>query len=114
MAALSEQRCRNHAQREAVARCPECRRFYCRECVVEHDDRMICSSCLRTLTSRETPRRRHLRAVWRLAQCAVCFVAVWMAFFLLGRALLRIPSPTHDNTLWEMPADYDYDPEEEQ
>lgn len=114
MVALSEQRCRNHAQREAVARCPECRRFFCRECVVEHDDRMICTSCLRTLTARETPRRRHLRAVWRFAQCAVSFVILWVAFLMLGRALLNIPTATHESTLWSMPMEAELDEEEDE
>ena len=43
---LSQQRCFNHTSREAVARCPECGRFFCRECITEHDDRVLCAVCL--------------------------------------------------------------------
>ncbi|MBT8374528.1 MAG: rhomboid family protein, partial [Deltaproteobacteria bacterium] len=32
---LALQRCNNHGQREAVARCPKCRRYFCRECITE-------------------------------------------------------------------------------
>ena len=47
---LRHQRCYHHHGREAVVRCPECGRFYCRECVTEHDDRMLCSRCLEQIT----------------------------------------------------------------
>ena len=52
---LSLQRCRNHAEREAVARCPGCGHHFCRECVTEHDDRILCAACLRKLTACELP-----------------------------------------------------------
>ena len=41
MSSLIHRRCLHHPAREAVALCPECRRFYCRECVTEHAGRMI-------------------------------------------------------------------------
>ena len=44
---LAHQRCFNHATREAVARCPECHHFFCRECITEHDDRVLCTGCLK-------------------------------------------------------------------
>ncbi len=43
---LIDQRCWHHPTREAVVRCPGCSRFYCRECVVEHLGRMMCSDCV--------------------------------------------------------------------
>ena len=48
MTALAHQRCFNHALREAAARCPGCGNFFCRECVTEHDDRVLCAACLET------------------------------------------------------------------
>ena len=36
MSNLIHQRCSNHPGREAAVRCPECGRFFCRECVTEH------------------------------------------------------------------------------
>ena len=47
---LAHQRCFNHAVREAVARCPECGQCFCRECITEHDDRVVCAACLKKLT----------------------------------------------------------------
>jgi hypothetical protein len=44
---LARQQCFNHPGREAIVRCPSCHRDYCRECVTEHDDRYLCSACLR-------------------------------------------------------------------
>jgi len=46
---LAYQRCLNHTFREAVARCPECGHYFCRECITEHEDRVVCASCLRKL-----------------------------------------------------------------
>ena len=43
---LLHQRCFNHMLREAVACCPECRRYFCRECVTEHEDKVLCAACL--------------------------------------------------------------------
>ena len=102
MAALSEQRCLNHGEREAVARCPECRRYFCRECIVEHEDRVVCSSCLRKLVAHESPRSRRLLAAWRLLQCAGSILLLWIFFFLLGRMLMVLPSATHSDALWKM------------
>lgn len=100
MATLAEQRCLNHAMREAVARCPECRRFFCRECVVEHEDRMMCSSCLRKVTDEKPARTRQILVAWRTVQFLGCILVLCVFFFLMGQALLNIPAVTHENTLW--------------
>src|ERR1043166_5979979 len=57
MPTLLQQRCLNHSFREAVARCPECKRYFCRECVTEHDDRLICAACLKKLSRPAAARR---------------------------------------------------------
>jgi hypothetical protein len=53
--------CWNHDSREAVCRCPACSRSYCRECVTEHEARLLCAACLRKIlappAARRTPRR---------------------------------------------------------
>jgi len=43
------QQCWNHETREAVCRCPGCARSYCRECVTEHEARLLCAACLRKM-----------------------------------------------------------------
>ncbi len=64
MSALADQRCFHHASREAVVRCPECRRFFCRECVIEHRGRMVCSECIEKETGPEGERARFGAAMW--------------------------------------------------
>ena len=64
---IAQERCFNHAFREAVARCPECGRTFCRECISEHDDRVICAFCLKRL-SKKAVRRNRLAGLVRLAQ----------------------------------------------
>ncbi len=102
MSTLTEQRCYNHGQREAVARCLECNRFFCRECVTEHENRVVCSGCLSTLTGESSPdflsaRQRALR--WCIAMGS--FMLAWLSFYGLGRLLLTIPSSFHEGTFWK-------------
>ncbi len=99
MSAIYDQRCRNHREREAVARCPMCREFYCRECVTEHLGRVICAKCL----ADDTPQSRKDRArpsIVRAGLAAVSVLVVWTCFFLLGRSLLMLPDSFHDGTVW--------------
>ena len=105
MSTISAKRCFNHALREAVARCPVCGKFYCRECIVEHDGRMICARCL---LPGEAPRRkgRFLSGMVRAFQLLTGVLVLWLAFFLMGRALLNLPSSFHEGTLWS-PAEAD-------
>ncbi len=97
---LHRQRCFNHAAREAVARCPSCRRYFCRECVVEHDDKLICAACQRKLTGPKKKRTSIVRVAARIAQAAVMFVVLWILFFAFGRILLSLPDKFHEGTFW--------------
>ncbi len=103
MAALVQQRCLNHLDREAVARCPECANFFCRECVIEHDDRLLCAACLRALNAAAPIAGIRLAALMPLARAAFGMVAGWLFFYLIGRALLAIPASYHDGTFWHSP-----------
>jgi len=86
--------------REAVARCPECRRFYCRECITEHDDRVICAACLRKLTVADAPRHASLAWLRASLQAVAGLLLIWIFFYFLGAALLSIPSSFHEGTVW--------------
>lgn len=93
MSALAEQRCWHHLEREAVVRCPECRRFYCRECVTEHLGRMMCASCVASASARpETSPARHV--FWAFLALGGLLLA-WLIFYYLGVFLARIPSDFH-------------------
>jgi hypothetical protein len=94
------QRCLNHAQREAVARCPGCGRFFCRECVTEHEDRVMCATCLRALARVPLLRRRGFAGATRLVQCLLGLLASWFFFYLVGEALLALPASFHEGTIW--------------
>jgi hypothetical protein len=101
MPSLAQQHCLNHATREAVAQCPECRHFFCRECVTEHDDRLLCAACLRQ-TWRGAGQARHpFRAMGRAGLGLAGFVVAVLFFYWLGQILLLIPTPFHDGTLWK-------------
>jgi hypothetical protein len=97
---ISQERCFNHALREAVARCPECGRTFCRECISEHDDRVICASCLRRFSAKPVKRYRLVGLV-RLVQIFMGVLLLWSSFYLLGKALLTLPSSFHEIAIGE-------------
>jgi hypothetical protein len=93
--------CLNHPVREAVARCPECRGYFCRECITEHDERVICAACLRKLVQPKTTRRRSFAPLLRVVAAGASLLIAWMVFYWVGQALLLIPSNFHEGTLWK-------------
>jgi hypothetical protein len=97
---VAHQRCYNHAEREAAARCPECKRFFCRECVSEHDDRVLCAACLVKRTRPGFTKRYHLRGVVVMLQAMVGLVLLWLVFYTIGRILLNIPDTFHEGAVW--------------
>jgi hypothetical protein len=102
MSAISAQCCFSHPTREAAARCPECARSFCRECVTEHNGRVICAACLARLgRGAGAVRARLLDALAGLARCAAGLLVLWLIFFALGAWLLRIPASFHEGLMWE-------------
>ena|SRR5688572_15853647 len=101
MRSLTHQRCFNHSFREAAARCPECVQFYCRECITEHDDRVICASCLKKLAKVPFTRRTGFVSVVRSVQLLTGLTMLVVFFYLLGQSLLSMPSSFHDGTVWK-------------
>lgn len=86
---LSQVRCRNHGGREAVARCRECGNFFCRECVVEHHGRMVCTSCLAEVSGVDPAKRRGLfRRLFRGLGLAASFGFTWLMFSVTGRFIV--------------------------
>jgi hypothetical protein len=100
---LSAQRCFNHSFREAAVRCPQCTRFFCRECVAEHEDRLVCASCLRSLATSATAKRGTLSSMARTAQVLLGVLIAWFVFFMIGDMLLRLPASFHDSSVWRTP-----------
>lgn len=77
---VSERRCINHAGRAAAGRCPGCRFFYCRECITEHDGRMLCAACVQK-QSLEGTNEGAGNPFWTAGLLVTAFVATW---FLLA------------------------------
>jgi hypothetical protein len=100
MQTLVFQRCLNHAEREAAARCPECGRFFCRECITEHEDRVLCAACLKKIARVPLTRRPAFATTLRVGQCALGVLVVWFFFFVMGEKLSSIPTSFHEGTLW--------------
>ena len=96
---LTRARCVVHAQREAAARCPECRGFYCRECVTEHGDRAICAACLERLARTGRSRRpQSFRTVALAAQVLIGIFAAWFFFYVVGEFLSSLPDTFHETS----------------
>ncbi len=101
---IAHERCFNHASREAVARCPHCRRTFCRECICEYEDRVVCASCLKRLGTRPLKRNR-LAGLVRLVQVVMGVLLLWSSFYLLGRTLLVVPSSFHERVIGQEEAE---------
>lgn len=100
MSDISLQRCHNHALREAAARCPECGAYYCRECVAEHDDRILCAACIRKLLAGAPAARRRFAWLVSAGRSILGFLLLWVVFYAIGQALLSIPSSVHEGSVW--------------
>jgi hypothetical protein len=88
-----------------VARCRSCGQAFCRECVVEHEQRLLCAECLRREAGRTAARgadgwRRRLP--WAAAaQWAAALAVVWVTFYGATAVLRRVPSAIHDGLIWQ-------------
>ena len=105
MASLGAQFCFNHPVREAVGRCPECGRTYCRECITDHDGRILCAACIQKLSNAREEKRGRLLRLLKVGvvpvRLAVGLFVAWMFFYSIGRMLVAIPSEFHSGAVWE-------------
>lgn len=103
MNALETSKCIHHAEREAAARCPECRHYFCRECITEHAGRVICSSCLKKSVDERREKqsagglRKLLRRSFAGVYALICLLVLWIFFFTLGQLLLELPADYHSS-----------------
>lgn len=93
--------CFHHQRREAVARCPACRRFFCRECVTEHDEQVICASCLSKNVSPSGIRRIRWAFLTGPFQLLAGLLIAWLVFYGLGQILVAIPADFHGGSWTE-------------
>lgn len=100
MSVQLQQSCKNHGEREAVAKCPTCTEPFCRECITEHDYQMICAGCLAELTRPEEKARRRWLPIGAVVQLALSLVLVFLIFYFMAECLMLIPSEFHEGSAW--------------
>lgn len=98
---LTHQRCQQHRFREAVARCPECGRFFCRECITEHADKVLCASCLGKTLETSTKKSSRFRWLFHLGHLFAGLMILYILFYYLAQVLLAFPSSFHEGTIWQ-------------
>ena len=101
MTSLVLQRCLNHPAREAAARCMSCAANYCRECVEEHDGKLVCAACLRKAAKTPVLQRAWFKRLLTCAQTTVALLFLWIVFFTFGKTLLTIPTSFHEGEVWK-------------
>lgn len=91
---FKNRRCFNHAEREAVARCPECRREFCRECITEHKGRMLCTNCLGRMLSEKKAKHRFLQRAALFILMLLGFLVTYAFFYQTASWLAAVPDST--------------------
>ncbi|OGH60014.1 MAG: hypothetical protein A3G34_12080 [Candidatus Lindowbacteria bacterium RIFCSPLOWO2_12_FULL_62_27] len=103
MTELAASSCRLHPDRPAAALCPGCRRYYCRECVTEHDDQLLCRSCMDAVRSPADRRAGLWEWPARLAMLGAGLFGVYTLFYFAGQILSWIPPDYHAGKLPWLP-----------
>jgi hypothetical protein len=99
---LPDLQCTRHAGRPAAARCPQCRRFFCRECVAEHRGRLLCAECLDDATRSIAPSQPGWgQALGKGLALIFALTLVWMFWSWAGWQLARWQHATHEGALWQ-------------
>ena len=91
------QQCWNHETREAVCRCPGCARSYCRECVTEHEARLLCAACLRKAMP-QVPSRR--RGVPKVVLLVGGLMLAWVLFLAIAAGVSEF-SARMEQAAWQ-------------
>ena len=89
-ASALQNRCWNHEAREAVCRCPQCGRSFCRECVTEHENRLLCATCLAGAAQAAANRSGLLRRMAPAALTLAGVILAWAVFFGAAEGLVTI------------------------
>lgn len=97
---LARSFCQLHPARAAAALCPRCRRFFCRECVTEHADLLLCKSCIERAGETAARRRRLIEWPMRIGSLAAGLLIVYVIFYFAGQILAWIPPYYHSGKSW--------------
>ena len=99
-APLLQQRCWNHEAREAVCRCLGCGRSFCRECVTEHESRLLCAACLRNLAETAAKRQSRVRRLTAAGLMLAGVAIAWAVFLTIGETLITFQQHA-ERTEWQ-------------
>jgi hypothetical protein len=102
MIAALEQRCWNHEGREAVCRCPQCSRGFCRECVAEHEGRLLCAACLARAAKPVERKRSLARRAAPAAMALGGLLLAWTVLFAASETLIILAQRAEQNS-WQKP-----------
>jgi hypothetical protein len=100
MTDLARQQCFNHPGREAIVRCPSCHRDYCRECVTEHDDRYLCSACLRVEAGKGEHTRRRVRVPVGAFMALTGLLTAWVVYYASAQYLVLKSGADQSYRVW--------------
>lgn len=98
MTALVHRKCLNHGQREAIARCPVCSAYFCRECIAEHDGRVLCAPCLAKSALSAAKGGSGWGTILFPPGALLGFCLAWLLFMAAGKILIRIPASFHEGS----------------
>ena len=97
---LARQQCFNHPGREAIVRCPSCHRDYCRECVTEHDDRYLCSACLRLRAAQDHRPPRRIRLPIGAFMAVAGLLTAWVVYYASAQYLTLRSGADQSYRVW--------------
>jgi len=84
---LKHKRCFNHAEREAAARCPSCKHDFCRECITEHDGKMLCVNCLKKTSKKKKSQKKLIVPIIYTLMLIAALMMIFLCFIWLGRSI---------------------------
>jgi hypothetical protein len=82
-----QQHCWNHEAREAACRCG---RSYCRECVSEHEGRLLCAACLTLVVARSEQTNGGLGKLAPPGMIAGGILLAWLIYWAAGASLIGL------------------------
>jgi hypothetical protein len=72
-----------------VCHCPACQRFFCRECVVSFDGRLLCAPCIARASQGPVALEKGTSHVGQILLGALALLFIWVVFYFLGWVILQ-------------------------
>lgn len=98
--AILHRDCQNHRGREAAAFCADCRKPFCRECVIEHEDQVLCALCVSSRAPDKPAKKFSVLQAFIPLASLISFFLLWLLFYGLAYLLILIPATFHDGLFW--------------